>query len=313
MSAPYAVPAADPRTAGAGEPDGAADGPARALLARLDGLRGRVSALVERRAAGDPTADDPLRGLYLSEEAVRHLLGTWPALTDDGAGSRPTGTGRAVDEEPLPGPDDRLGRLAGRAGLTALDVAVLLVALAPDVDRTFEPLYGYLNDDVSRRRATVALALDLCGVPAQSPAARARLHAHAPLAALGLLEVDEPERPFLTRSLRVPDRLVGHLLGDDTPDAALLALLRPMPRPLPSDTAGERFAHRLAALLASGPATVYLREQREGDGLAVYAGALRAAGLDGLCCDLREEDVAGVLREARLSGRAVVVPALPER
>ncbi|MEU9945729.1 ATP-binding protein [Streptomyces lavendulae] len=292
----------------------AADDPARALLARLDELRVRVSALVERRAAGDPTADDPLRGLYLSEEAVRHLLGTWPPVTDDAPRATPDagpGAVREAGEEVAPG--DRLARLARRAGLTALDVAVLLVALAPDVDRTFEPLYGYLNDDVSRRRATVGLALDLCGVPAQSAAARTRLHVGAPLAALGLLEVDEPERPFLTRSLRVPDRLVGHLLGDDTPDAALLALLRPMPDPLPSDEASERFTHRLADLLASGPATVYLREQREGDGLAVYAAALHAAGLDGMCCAPGEEHVAGLLREARLSGRAVVVSALPER
>ncbi|WP_327281449.1 ATP-binding protein [Streptomyces sp. NBC_01205] len=312
MSAPYAGSAPGPDAVGAGSPPDASDAPARALLARLRELRGRVSTLVERRAVGDPTADDPLRGLYLSEEAVRHLLVTWPETAEghDGSGSG-TGAGRAVGEEHAPA--DRLARLAGRAGLTALDVAVVLIALAPDVDRAFEPLYGYLNDDVSRRRATVGLALDLCGVPVQSAAARARLHASAPLAALGLLEVEEPERPFLTRSLRVPDRLVAHLLGDDTPDAALLDLLRPMPDPLPCDTAAEQFSHQLAALLESGPATVYLREQREGDGLAAYAAALRAAGLDGLCCAVPGEHVTELLREARLSGRAVVVPALPER
>ncbi|WP_330334572.1 ATP-binding protein [Streptomyces sp. NBC_00536] len=290
--------------------------PGRALLDRLGALRGRVSALVERRTAGDPTADDPLRGLYLSDEAVRHVLGTWPPVPDV-----PAGSGRNGGADPAHGPGDqphqldrmdRMARLAGRAGLTALDVAVVLVALAPDVDRTFEPLYGYLNDDVSRRRATVGLALDLCGVPAQSATARARLHPSAPLLALGLLEVMEPERPFLTRSLRVPDRLTGHLLDDDTPDAALLGLVRPMPDPLPGDRAAEQFTHRLAALLAAAPATVYLREQREGDGLAAYASALRAAGLDGLCCAEPGEHVAELLREARLSGRAVVVPALPE-
>ncbi|MEU9417944.1 ATP-binding protein [Streptomyces sp. NPDC048272] len=278
------------------------------MLARLDGLRGRVSALVERRAAGDPTADDPLRGLYLSEEAVRHLLGAWPATAHGGSRA-----GAVVGGEDAPDPDDRLAALAGRTGLTALDVAVVLVALAPDVDRTFEPLYGYLNDDVSRRRATVGLALDLCGVPAQSAAARSRLHASAPLAALGLLEVTEPERPFLSRSLRVPDRLIAHLLGDDTPDAALLDLLRPMPEPLPRDGTAEQFTHRLVALLESGPATVYLREQREGEGLAAYTTALCAAGLDGLCCAAPGDHVAELLREARLSGRPVVVPALPER
>nr|WP_253195677.1 AAA family ATPase [Streptomyces sp. JHA26] len=279
------------------------------MLAHLAGLRDRVAALAEGRAAGDPTADDPLRGLYLSDEAVRHLLRTWPA---DG----PEADGAAPPHPPADGPagpDDRLVRLARRAGLTEWDTAVLLIALAPDVDRTFEPLYGYLNDDVSRRRATVGLALDLCGVPAHTPAARARLHASAPLRALGLLEVEEPERPFLSRSLRVPDRLTGHLLGDDTPDAALLGRLHPMPSPLPAGPDTEDFAHRLADRLRDGPLTVYLREQREGDGLAALAAALHAAGLDALRCSDPEDHVPELLREARLGGRAVVVSGLPER
>lgn len=38
-----------------------------------------MTALVEHRTAGDPTADDPLRGLYLPDEAVHHLLRTWPS------------------------------------------------------------------------------------------------------------------------------------------------------------------------------------------------------------------------------------------
>lgn len=140
MTAPYVF--AEP---GPGSREGdTGDGPARALLARLGELRGRVSALVEQRSAGDPTADDPLRGLYLSEEAVRHLLDTWPAAPDG-----PAADGTAGGPAPGPGDrPDRLDRLAGRGDLTALDVALLLVALAPDVDRTFEPLYGYLNDDV---------------------------------------------------------------------------------------------------------------------------------------------------------------------
>ena len=122
--------------------------PAAALLARLAGLRDRVALLVEHRSADDPTASDPLRGLYLSEEAVRHLLRpAEPPHADHfgtaGLFSTPTTA------------DDRLTALCVRLGLTELDAALLLIALAPDLDRTFEPLYGYLNDDVSRRRATV--------------------------------------------------------------------------------------------------------------------------------------------------------------
>ena len=48
------------------------------------------------------------------------------------------------------------------------------VALAPDLDRRFERLYGYLNDDVTRRRATIGLSLELCGASAWSAAAQLR-------------------------------------------------------------------------------------------------------------------------------------------
>lgn len=300
------------------------DDPAHALVARLAVLREQVAALVAHRAATDATAEDPLRGLYLSDEAVHHLLHTTAdgvsgiavPLTDTGHGAPPSaalGFSGGPDGRAHHDPADRLARLAERTGLTEWDTTVLLIALAPDIDRTFESLYGYLNDDVSRRRATAGLALDLCGLPASTAGARARLHASAPLRALGLLEDEEPERPFLSRVLRVPDRLIGHLLGDDTPDAALIGRLDPLPDPLPAAPGTEDFTDRLAARLRTGPLLAYLREPREGDGLAALATALRAAGLDALRCADPAEHVPELLREARLSGRAVVVPGLPER
>ncbi len=88
------------------------------------------------------------------------------------------------------------GRSPRRFGLSALDAAILLAALAPDVDRGFEPLYGYLNDDVGRRRATVALALELAGTGPYEPAARARFHPAAPLLSGGLLVVEDRDRPL---------------------------------------------------------------------------------------------------------------------
>ncbi|MGR3931646.1 ATP-binding protein [Streptomyces sp. BRA346] len=314
--------------------DAPSDDPAGALLARLARLRERIAALVERRSAGDPTATDLLRGLYLSDDAVRHHLlrsadGPHP---EDGAAPGPVdGSG---DEPERDG--DRLPGLVRRLGLTDLDTAALLIALAPDLDRGFEPLYGYLNDDVSRRRATVGLVLDVCGLSAAHPAARARFHPTAPLAELGLLVVEEAERPFLSRSLSVPDRLVAHLLGDDTRDAALDGRARMLPapgEPAPGEPApAEPSPHsmeRLAAHLATAPCTVYLREQREGDGLLCAATALSAAGYEALHFtpvatghqehgpDDRRHDALGpvpeLLREARLRGCGIVVSPLPER
>ncbi|MFF8873468.1 ATP-binding protein [Streptomyces massasporeus] len=276
--------------------------PATALLTRLAELRHRAALLVEHRSADDPTAGDPLRGLYLSDEAVRHLL-------------------RPAEPLPLTCPDadgppgDRLAGLSLRLGLTELDSALLLIALAPDLDRGFEPLYGYLNDDVSRRRATVALALDLCGIPVHLAEARARLRPTAPLSVLGLLTVEEPERPFLSRSLRVPDRLVAHLLGDDTPDAALAGHLHPLPDTVPGDDEEfTRFTGLLAARLSTGtPLTAYVRERREGDGLPALTTALRSAGVPAVRFSGPEERVPDLLREARLGGLAVVVTGLPDQ
>ncbi|WP_159774638.1 ATP-binding protein [Streptomyces sp. HM190] len=281
----------------------------RALLARLDLIRDRAAVLVERRSATDPTAGDPLRGMYLTEDAVRHLLGRADAEPADSRG--------AAEPADAPTPAattaaaDRLALLVERHALTELDTALLLIALAPDVDRVFEALYGYLNDDVSRRRATTGLALDVCGAPVHLAWARARFHPSAPLRALGLVEVEEPERPFLSRTLRVPDRLVAHLLGDDTPDAALAAYLRPLDEP--SGPYDEEFTHKLAARLSAGPMVAYLRERRPGDGPALAAAALRAAGLDALHV-IHSGDVPrpALLREARLRRCALVVSELPD-
>ncbi|MBT3155538.1 ATP-binding protein [Streptomyces sp. CHD11] len=290
--------------------------PAEALLARVTRLRERVALLVEHRAAGDPTAEDPLRGLYLSEEAVRHHLHSTPARpAPDRPGDAQPGDDGPEDDGPEGDgpPGDRLGPLARRLGLRPLEISVLLVALAPDLDRSFEPLYGYLNDDVGRRRATTGLALDLCGAPVHRPETRAVFHPSARLRSLALLEVEEPERPFLSRSLRVPGRFLAHLLGDDTPDPSLTGRARPLTVPSDADTRGDDpFTARLAARLAAAPLTVYLREHREGEGLAHAARALPDGALHyAPRGEHTGEPLDALLREARLRDCAVVVSPLP--
>ncbi len=194
--------------------------------------------------------------------------------------------------------------LAGQLGLTELDVRILLIALAPDLDRTFEPLYGYLNDDVSRRRATTGLALDLCGlrhtVPRHGPGSIPRLR--WPRWAWQWSR--SPRRPFLSRSLRVPDRLIAHLLGDDTLDAALTGGVSTAPgagagravrRGLPAQArraAGGRPAHRLSARTPGGRRSRLCRGRaaRRLGQEALHFAPDRTAG---------QEPIAELLREAR--------------
>ena len=85
----------------------------------------------------------------------------------------------------------RLRDLAATFGLDPVDVDLLLVGIAADVDPRFESFFGYLNDDVSRRRPSVAVALELAGVPLTSAGGHAHL-LHGPLVTGGLVELDEP-------------------------------------------------------------------------------------------------------------------------
>jgi ATPase family associated with various cellular activities (AAA) len=189
------------------------------LWARLGAVESRVRRAVAARAEAEPGFDDPHRGLYLTAEDVRRILdGPRVPLAPPEADPDLDALAALVPGGP------RLLTLARRFELEPLDVEFLLIAMAPDVDARFEKLYGYLNDDVTRRRATVGLALELCGLPVAG-AGRFRLAAAAPLVAGGLVEVREGGAPGLSRVLRVPDRVVAHLLGDDElgPEVAAVA------------------------------------------------------------------------------------------
>ncbi|MGW7794080.1 ATP-binding protein, partial [Streptomyces tricolor] len=263
----------------------------------------RVRWAVAGRRAGDPDPDDPYRGQYLTPEAAARML------------DEPGGLDVPGHEPWQPPAGSVLAGLAGRFGLSSLDMDLLLVAVAPDLDARFERLYGYLNDDLTRRRPTVGLALELCGLAGAAPG-RFRLAPSAPLVAGGLVEVTEPERPPLSRVLVVPDRVTAHLLGHARPDARLAGVLDDEAREDPTAEPAE--IRRTAAAAGTGTGLVHLRG-RGGDAGGLAVAALRAAGLRPLVLDAaalagRSGDVPELARvaalEARLSGAGVVLGPL---
>jgi len=286
----------------------AANASLRHLRARVGALDEHVRGAVERRRAGIHGPDDPFRGLYVSEDDVDRLLAgpgeQLTAVADDEV--------RAIEAEAdaaeVGGSDLRLRRLAASFELDAVDVELLLVALAPDLDARFERLYGYLHDDVSRRRASIGLAIELAGAMLDPAGARHRVLA-GPLVTGGLLVVEDGDRPFLTRSLRVPDRVAMHLLGDDTADPALVPFLAPVH---PSHS-GDPVA--LGRVLGGGATLVYVRERSSSTGRAFAGAAFAQIGLGTVALDLAPLDgadaVAAVthaaLREARLRDAGLVV------
>ncbi|MGW7192345.1 ATP-binding protein, partial [Streptomyces sp. NPDC054838] len=274
------------------------------LWTRLRLVEERVRQAVALRRAVDPDPDDPYRGQYLTPEAAARILdpGQEAALP-------------ALDPQDPP-PGSPLDVLARRFALAPLDVDLLLIAVAPDLDARFERLYGYLNDDLTRRRPTVALALELCGRTGTATA-RFRLAPTAPLVAGGLLEVTEPERPPLSRVLAVPDRVTAHLLGDASPDPRLADVLG---EPAVDPAVDPAELHRASAAAGSGTGHVHLRT-RGGYAEGLAAAALRARGLRplGLTAAALAHDTRAVpglaralAREARLLGGGVLLGPVEE-
>ena len=303
------------------------------LFARIWLVEVRVRALVEHRRQDDPAPDDPFRGLYLTDEDVDRLLAARsPHLARDDAERQ--AVEQACDEAEQGGTPSRLRTLQRAFDLSDLDVEIFLAAMVPDLDARFERLYGYLNDDVSRRRATIGLALEVAGVSPTSASARGRLTPGSPLRRHRLITIEDPERPYLSRGLRVPDRVTSHLLGDDEPEAALGEVLVDVPHRtssggpvgsvggddgLPSGMdglAGElgTLAGELGQVVRDGVRLVYLRDHGRRTGRRVAQSALSAAGravigidLDRLAAQPEPEELARLAaREALLTGAGLV-------
>lgn len=279
------------------------------LLSRAQLVENRIRSLVSHRRSHDPAPDDPFRGLYLGDDAVDRLLNPRPDPDVTDAAAR-TAVNASASEAEAAGTVIRLRDLARTAQLTDVDIELLIICLLPDLDSRFERLYGYLNDDVSRRRATVDLALALAGASPLSVTARLRLSPGAPLIDHGLVEIEETGRPFLTRALRVPDRVTAHLLGDNT--------FEPTMNHIVSDFGhfATPLTDTIAAALNNRCRLIYIRDQAGGAGAAAAATAVVAAGRSDLGIDatrlggeILSDVVTAVRREALLRSAVVVFEA----
>ena len=278
------------------------------VLGRVDVLRLRVAAVVAARRAVDAAPDDPFLGLYLSDDKIDEILRNdrvWVAA--DVAADRRAAVEAAADAAAGAGAGLRLRQLADRFGLDDVDVDVLLAAMAPDIDDRFERYYGYLNDDVTRRRVSVGLALGLAALHAADSVGRRRFDAGSALLSGGLVEIEDPDRPFLTRAVRVPDRVTAHVLGADEPDAALGFVLRDV-----APTAEPPFEPFVRALRQ--PAALVYVHDRIAAAAEPVVDAAAAVGIPVVVVDLdrlepnadAERLVLAAVREARLRGGALV-------
>ncbi len=115
--------------------------------------------------------------------------------------------------------NSRLGMLQEQFGLSMFDVDVLLIAIATELDRRYEKIYAYLQNDARCCRPSVDLALDLLS---DNAAEKLQLRSHftptAPLLRHKLIQlVDPPQQHHpspLAQELILDAAIVRYLLDE---------------------------------------------------------------------------------------------------
>ena len=297
----------------------------RAELGRVDA---RLASHLRRWLDANEGVVDEYRGLYVSDEAVTAVV------TGDHDSDRERTTVDRADASAreavslAAGVDLRLARLATTFALSPTEVDVVLFALAPDLDPTYELQYSYLQDDVTRKRPTVHLLTRLLSGDdstddgddhADDPVARLTPFARdATLRREGLVTLAHADSgtPFAARSVAVTPRVREFLLGTDAVAEELAGVVTRHAVADPPTLVGEaaRLFERVSrveepiTVVVSGPlgsgkcALAEAVSHARGDPLLVVDAARIGNGVAG-----ERETIDHVRREALLQNATVCV------
>ena len=151
-----------------------------------------------QRAVHELSAEE-FKGLWVGEDLVTAYL------------EERENAGFSAPPCPNEGP---LAQLAARFGLTDRERALLVLAVAAEIDGKYESIFAYLNGAVSRRWPTWSLACRLFGGPRRVLpllAAQGRLAGRRLIASAAA----DPERPQMAQEFRASRAVAHHLMGLD--------------------------------------------------------------------------------------------------
>jgi SpoVK/Ycf46/Vps4 family AAA+-type ATPase len=166
----------------------------------------------------------PFRGLYVSREEVTRLLALAPGSPQFAGANAAQGENSQQNIEAV----SPLEWIVESFGLSSFDADLILLALAPELDLRYEKIYSFLQDDVTRKRPCVELALNLFCPSAEAKLEwRSHLSPQAPLRRYRLMHVvpdpNQVEPPFLAHYLKLDDQVTRLLLGEPGMDPRLAA------------------------------------------------------------------------------------------
>lgn len=205
----------------------------------------RIDVFIQRavwcwRVAGQDPADN-FRGLYVSDGEVDNLLArpmgsNWgqiaslPAEVEQKFQAAEEQANlnlqRILAQAEQTNISPRLIHLVTTFNLNRFELDILLGCLAPTVDLRYERVYSYLQDDVTQKRPTINLLLDIFrkdGIARWN--SLSYFAPDSPLFKYHLLDFpDESQangRPLLSRTLHVDDTVLAWLLGTYQPQGLL--------------------------------------------------------------------------------------------
>ncbi|MDG3548143.1 AAA family ATPase [Methanobacterium formicicum] len=115
----------------------------------------------------------------------------------------------------------RLPSLANLYNLKPFEIDCILICLAPSLDRKYEKMYAYLNDDVTKKYPTVDLVLNLlCNSAPDKVEARKYFEASEPLFKQDLIHyIGEEPLNLLSRPIKLDNRIINYIMGIDSVDS----------------------------------------------------------------------------------------------
>jgi len=303
------------------------DGNLQHLLAELARIDARIRRQVGLWQRAGQEAGDAFRGLYVSDAQAdallaRPLAAHWGDLTTPDpaeaqawalAESELAAQAAALAEAARNrGQASRLELLAQAFGLSRFEVDALLICLAPALDLRYERIYGYLQDDVTRKRPSVSLILDLLTPPGpERLLAQAHFDPASPLLHYHLLELagDAGQVGLLSQTLRIDETVAAWLLGRyaPRPELAGAELFTPTEPPagclLPPEvqTLLSRETDEHSVLIFQGPD--YAAQTAAARALAAHwRRPLLTIDLSLASTEMSQAAVCLALRDARLTG-----------
>jgi ATP-dependent 26S proteasome regulatory subunit len=125
-----------------------------------------------------------------------------------------------------------LPHLAHLFALSPFELQTVLICLAPELDRKYDKLYAYLQDDITRKKPSIDLVLDLlCDTQNDRWKARTIFSDNSPLFSSEIVHVShDSESPSgssgLAKFIKLDQRIINHILGNNGIDGRLLNLVR---------------------------------------------------------------------------------------